>query len=62
MHRVYSLLGVVIYGFYLIYDVQLLMNNKRFKYSEDDYIIAAINIYLDILLIFLKILELFGSD
>ncbi len=37
------------------------MVNKKFKYSEDDYIIAAINIYLDIILIFLKILELFGD-
>jgi FtsH-binding integral membrane protein len=37
------------------------MGNKTFRYSQDDYIIAAVNIYVDIIMLFLKILELMGK-
>lgn len=47
-------------AFYLTYDVQLLVGNKRFKFEEEDYILAAINLYLDIVNIFIEILRLFN--
>merc|ERR1711907_703100 len=50
MRNLYSLFGVIIYGFYLIYHTQLLVGGDRsMQYSEDDYIVAAIQIYLDII-------------
>lgn len=46
---------------YLIYDIQLLIGKKRVKYSEDDYILAAIEIYVDIIQLFIQLLSIFGS-
>jgi hypothetical protein len=42
LYNFYSFLGVVFYGFYLIYDTQLIMQTKKYRYDSDDYIIAAI--------------------
>ena len=56
---------LVITSIYLIYDIQLLIgnrDNRRFQFSEDDYIIAAIFIYLDIIRIFEYILALVGKN
>ena len=54
-------LSLVSFSIYLIYDTQLLIGKRRNKFSEDDYILAAINIYIDIVVLFLKILRLFGE-
>lgn len=54
-------LSLVLCSAYLIYDIQLLIGNKKVKYSEDDYILAAIEIYLDIIMLFTRILSIFGS-
>jgi len=61
LHVLYCVFGVIIYSFYLIYDTQLIMGGKRYGLDMDDYIIAAIIIYLDIIMIFLYILSLFGG-
>lgn len=58
---VYHVIGVLLFGFYLVYDTQLIMTNKSMTYSIDDYIAATLNIYLDIINIFLEILQLFES-
>ena len=57
----YIYVGLIIFCIYLIYDVQLLIGNSEKKFSEDDYILAAINIYLDIIAIFIRLLEIIGS-
>jgi len=46
---VYSCLGVIIFGIYLIYDTQLVIGKNARGYSIDDYIPAALNLYLDII-------------
>lgn len=51
----------LLFSVYLVFDVQRLMGNKKYNLSIDDYVPAAINIYLDIMNIFLLILELFGE-
>lgn len=53
--------SLILFSIYLIYDTQLLCGKGRVKFSEDDYILAAINIYLDVIILFLKILQIFGS-
>ena len=54
-------LSLVLFSVYLIYDTQLLCGKGRHKFSEDDYILAAINIYLDVVILFTKILSIFGD-
>ena len=58
---VISILAIALYGFYLVYDVQLLMGGKRQEFSLDDYIIASVAIYLDIIILFMRILQLIGA-
>ena len=57
----FNYISLVLFSIYLIYDTQLLIGKGRVKFSEDDYILAAINIYLDIIILFLKILQIFGE-
>lgn len=61
LHMVCVAGGAVFYGFYLIYDTQLVAGGKKHALSLDDYIIGAMIIYLDIIILFIRILELFGE-
>ena len=55
-----SALSVVVFSIYLIYDTQLILGNGKLKLTVDDYIFAAIRLYIDIIRIFLEILKLVG--
>ena len=61
MWIVYNLFGVLIYSVYLIYDTQLVAGGKRYELSMDDYVIAALIVYLDIIMIFLYLLQMLGG-
>merc|ERR1712226_189209 len=56
----FSIIGVILYSFYLIYDTQLIIGGKRFELSLDDYVIASMILYIDIIQLFLYLLRLFG--
>ena len=58
VHIVISVAVVALYGFYLIYDTQLIIGGRSHELSIDDYIIGAIIIYIDIITIFLRLLEI----
>ena len=57
---IWCALAVIFYGFFLIYDTQLIAGRGHYKLSVDDYIIGALIIYLDIIMLFLELLKLFG--
>lgn len=61
LHTLYCVLGVFVFGVYLIYDTQLIMGKFGKAYSIDDYVFAALNIYLDIINMFMMILSLLGG-
>ena len=54
----YSWLGTLIFSGYVVVDTQKIMD----KLGVDDYIIAAIELYLDIINLFLFILQILGSS
>lgn len=54
-------LGVMIYSFYLLYDTQLIFGKVGIEYDVEDYILASLNVYLDIIQIFLYMMEIIGS-
>ena len=56
----YCAMGVILFGMYLVYDTQLICGKHKLKLSIDDYIIAALILYIDIIQIFLYILEILG--
>ena len=58
----YAAVGALLFMVYIVYDTQLMMGGKH-KYSIDpeEYIFAALNLYLDIINLFLYILTLIGA-
>jgi FtsH-binding integral membrane protein len=60
LNAIICIFGVLLYSLYLLYDTQLLLGKFGVEYSVDDYILASLNIYLDIIQIFLYILEILG--
>lgn len=60
----YSFIGVVLFSAYTIYDVQLIMGGKhsKFRFGVDEFIFASLNLYLDIVNLFLRFLQLFGKE
>lgn len=47
-----SLILVGVFSVYLVFDIQRLTGKFEIEYSIDDYIIAALEIYIDIIMIF----------
>lgn len=56
-----SCLWLIIYGVFLIIDVQALAGGKKYSFTEEDYIVAALQIYLDVIMLFLELLKLLGK-
>lgn len=52
-----SVLGAALFSIYLVFDIDMIMHH----YSEEDYIIACISIYMDIMGLFLRILEILNE-
>merc|ERR1719453_205094 len=61
METVYCCLGILVFSFYLIFDTQLIMGNGALKIGIDDYVFAALQLYIDIIQLFLYMLRLFGE-
>jgi len=58
LHIIMCCVGVLIYSMYLIYDTQLLLGNKRCSLDYDDYILGALMLYVDVIQLFLNLLEI----
>lgn len=60
---VYASLGALIFSIYLVYDTQLMMGGKhKYSISPEEYVFAALNLYLDIINIFMYILAIIGHS
>jgi FtsH-binding integral membrane protein len=53
--------GVLIYSIYIIIDTQLILGKFQHEFNTEDYVLAAMNLYLDIINLFLYILSIFGK-
>uniref|UniRef100_A0A3P9JUE3 Protein lifeguard 2 n=1 Tax=Oryzias latipes TaxID=8090 RepID=A0A3P9JUE3_ORYLA len=61
LDSVYAVLGAILFTMFLAFDTQLLMGNKRYTMSPEEYIFASLNIYLDIVYIFSFFLQIAGT-
>eukprot|EP00812_Abedinium_dasypus_P010188 NODE_3822_length_739_cov_459.586257.p1 GENE.NODE_3822_length_739_cov_459.586257~~NODE_3822_length_739_cov_459.586257.p1 ORF type:complete len:194 (+),score=63.54 NODE_3822_length_739_cov_459.586257:56-583(+) len=64
MYMLYDSIGVVLFSFYIVYDTQVILGQwggHKVALQIDDYVLAALTLYLDILNIFLFILSMFGQ-
>ncbi|XP_047481793.1 protein lifeguard 1-like [Penaeus chinensis] len=63
VNMVYACLGVLLFSFYLVFDTQLIIGgNHKFAYSPEEYVFAALNLYLDIINLFMYILAIIGGS
>ena len=62
LEKVLCFLGTLLFGVYLVYDTQVIMKKFGETYGVDDYIYAAIQLYLDIINLFMAILSIFGKN
>merc|ERR1719389_508944 len=55
-----NIVGVMLFGLYLIVDTQHIMGgNHKYSLDPEEYILGSIMLYLDIINIFIYILEIF---
>lgn len=54
---------IILFSFYIMYDTQLIIGGKHYKksYNSDDYIIASLSLYQDVISLFMKILKFMGK-
>uniref|UniRef100_T1JKG3 Protein lifeguard 1 n=1 Tax=Strigamia maritima TaxID=126957 RepID=T1JKG3_STRMM len=59
---VYASIGALIFSMYLVFDTQMMIGgNHKYSLSPEEYVFAALNLYLDIINLFLYILTLVSS-
>lgn len=62
VNLVYSGMGAALMCFFIVYDTQLMLGGKhKYAIGLDEYVFAALNIYLDVINLFLYILSLTGG-
>mmetsp|Transcript_31676 Transcript_31676/g.73989 ORF Transcript_31676/g.73989 Transcript_31676/m.73989 type:complete len:263 (+) Transcript_31676:114-902(+) len=65
LETLYACGAGLLFAAYLVYDTQLIVGNKhesRREFSIDDYAFASLLIYLDIVRMFIYLLQLLGKD
>uniref|UniRef100_A0A8C8VFZ0 Transmembrane BAX inhibitor motif containing 1 n=1 Tax=Pelusios castaneus TaxID=367368 RepID=A0A8C8VFZ0_9SAUR len=60
VHMVFAAIGAIIFTLFLAYDTQLLVGNKQYALSPEEYVFGALEIYVDIVSIFWFLLRLVG--
>jgi len=62
LHMVMGAVGALIFSVYLVYDTQMMMGgDHKYSISPEEYIFAALAIYLDVINIFMYILRFVGA-
>ncbi|XP_024142065.1 protein lifeguard 3 [Oryzias melastigma] len=61
LHMLYAAIGAVVYTLFLVYNTQLLIGNRELSISPEEYVFGALSLYVDIVHIFLFILQVSGS-
>jgi len=65
LHMLYSAIGVVLFTMFIVYDTQLIIGEykgHKKSFTVDEYVPAALNLYLDVINLFMDLLSLLGSE
>ncbi|OAF64067.1 Transmembrane BAX inhibitor motif-containing protein 4 [Intoshia linei] len=63
LNLLYSVSGAVLFSFWLIYDTQMMLGGKhKYSLSPEEYIFAALSLYVDIVQLFMFIMSLMGRS
>jgi len=58
IHNLYCFVGVVLFGIYLIIDTQMILGGKSIHLNVDEYIAAAMFLYIDEVQVVIYIIKL----
>ncbi|MEQ2270926.1 hypothetical protein XENORESO_017504 [Xenotaenia resolanae] len=61
LHAIYAVIGAILFTLFLAFDTQLLLGNKRYSISPEEYVFATLSLYLDIIYLFSFLLQLTGN-
>ncbi|KAG7227340.1 hypothetical protein INR49_000345 [Caranx melampygus] len=62
LHMLYAALGAIVFTMFLAYHTQLLIGNRKHSISPEEYVFAALSLYVDIIQIFLFLLQIIGAS
>lgn len=62
LHMLYAAIGAIVFTMFLAYHTQLLIGNRKHSISPEEYVFAALSIYVDIVQIFLFLLQIIGAS
>ena len=58
----FAAIGACVFSLFIVYDTQLILGgNHAQQFGIDEYVFAALNLYVDIIQLFLMLLRLFGN-
>jgi len=61
-YLIYSCLGALIFSLYIVFDTQIMLGGThKYSISPEEHIFAALNLYLDIVQLFMFLLQIVGS-
>lgn len=59
---IYASIGALLFSIYIIYDTQIMVGgNHKYSMSPEEYVFASLNLYMDIVNLFLYILTILGA-
>ncbi|XP_075165033.1 protein lifeguard 2-like [Haematobia irritans] len=62
VRTIYAGVGALLACMFLIYDTQIMMGGEhKYSISPEEYIFAALNLYMDVVRIFIYVLQLIGN-
>merc|ERR1711862_932885 len=63
VNLVYAGIGTIIFSLYIVYDTQLMVGGShKYSLSPEEYVFASLNLYLDIVNLFMYILSIIGNS
>merc|ERR1740123_2069563 len=63
LNLVYAGIGTIIFSLYIVYDTQLMVGGShKYSLSPEEYVFASLNLYLDIVNLFMYILSIIGNS
>lgn len=60
LHMLYAAIGAIAFTLFLAYHTQLLIGNRKLSISPEEYVFAALSLYVDIVQIFIFLLQIIG--
>ncbi|XP_064183670.1 transmembrane BAX inhibitor motif containing 1a isoform X2 [Anguilla rostrata] len=62
LHMLYAAIGAIVFTLFLAYHTQLLIGNRKNSISPEEYVFGALSIYVDIVQIFMFLLQIIGGS